>query len=196
MSSRNKNCLRLTTGSLITLLLLSFLLPIPPCYGQKAAVDDLVVSNSKEDLLVFFTVKDAFSNEMIEAVKNGLPVTFTFQLQLYEINSGWPDSRIVDVSIDHILRYDGLKEEYTMTDDGEGGRTQTVGKLQEALRIMSEINGYRLLSLKRLRPGGDYRLRVKALLAKKELPFKMHYLIPFYSLWGFETDWYELSFRY
>ena len=72
----------------------------------------------------------------------------------------------------------------------------TVVSLQEAMRIMSEINGYRLLPLSRLQPGADYNLRVKALLAKKELPFKMHYLIPFYSLWGFETDWYTLSFRY
>jgi len=180
-------------GVLAALLLF---LAVRPCSAQKAAITDLVVTNSRDDLLVFFTVKDAFSKEMIEAVKNGVPMTFTYEVVLYEQRENWPDSSIAKVSIDRVMRYDSLKEEYSVSEGESESRTLTFDNLPEAIRMMSEINGFRLLPLGRLQPGGDYILRVKALLAKKELPFKLHYLIPFYSLWGFETDWRELSFRY
>jgi len=167
-----------------------------PCSAQKASITDLVVTNSRDDLLVFFSVQDAFSKEMIEAVKNGVPMTFTFEVVLYEQKENWPDSSIAKVSIDRVMRYDSLKEEYTVSEGDSESRTVTVDNLAEAMHLMREINGFHLLPLDRLQPGGDYILRVKALLAKKELPFKLHYLIPFYSLWGFETDWRELTFRY
>ena len=55
---------------------------------------------------------------------------------------------------------------------------------------------FRVISLDRLDPEATYTLRVKVKLAKKTLPLYFHYLIPFSSLWDFETDWYTIDFRY
>jgi hypothetical protein len=164
--------------------------------AQKAEITDLVVANSKDELLLFFSVKDAFSKDMEDAVRNGIPLTFTFLVELYQVRDNWPDSKIADVSIDHVLTFDSLKEEYTVEHGGSDGKTFVTENLSKAMQVMCEINGYRLIPLSRLQTGGDYTLQVKALLAKRELPFKLHYLIPFYSLWGFNTDWLKLSFRY
>jgi len=164
--------------------------------AQKAKITDLVVANSKDELLLFFSVSDAFSKDMEDAVRNGIPLTFTFLVELYQVRENWPDRKIADISIDHVLTYDSLKEEYTVELGGRDGKSFVTDNLSKAMQVMSKINGYRLIPLSQLQAGGDYSLQVKALLAKKELPFKLHYLIPFYSLWGFNTDWFKLSFRY
>jgi len=173
-----------------------FLLAVLPAHGQKTAIKDLVITNSKQDLLVFFTLQDAFSKEMEEAVRNGIPVTFTFTLEVKEVREGWMDSELASVSFDHILSYDSLKDEYYVQKGESNGRKVVFDHLNEAIKVMCEINGYRLLPVNQLHSDKDYMLRVRASLVKKELPFKLHYLIPFYSLWGFTTDWVTLPFRY
>ena len=66
----------------------------------------------------------------------------------------------------------------------------------EARRYMSAINGFPIVSLDLLEKGTKYRLRVKARLAEKKLPLNFHYIIPFWSLWDFETEWRELEFSW
>lgn len=180
----------------LAVLLLLLLLPVPSVHAQQAVIKDLVVTNSKADLLVFFTLKDAFSKEMEEAVQNGIAVTFTFSLEVYEVREGWMDSQLASVSFDHVLSYDSLKDEYYVQKGESDDRKVAVEHLDQAIKMMCEVNGYRLLPVKELSSDRDYTLRVKASLVKKELPFKLHYLIPFYSLWGFTTDWVTLAFRY
>ena len=45
-------------------------------------------------------------------------------------------------------------------------------------------------------PDSSYIINVKTKLARKTLPLYFHYLIPFTSLWDFETDWYTIDFIY
>ncbi|MDX2434004.1 MAG: DUF4390 domain-containing protein, partial [Desulfobacterales bacterium] len=63
----------------------------------------------------------------------------------------------------------------------------------EAKMIMSEINGFKILPLTEIDQQASYIIRVKATLARKTLPLYFHYLIPFTSLWDFETKWHELT---
>jgi len=180
----------------VLLGLFVLLLQVPAAHAQKAVIKDLVVTNSKENLLVFFTLEDAFTKEMEEAVRNGIPVTFTFTMEVNEVREGWLDSELASASFDHILSYDSLKDEYYVQRGERGDRKVAVDSLAAAIKDMCEVNGYRVLPLKQLLPDKDYSLRVRASLVKKELPFKLNYLIPFYSLWGFTTDWVTLPFRY
>lgn len=178
------------------LVLFLFLVKVPAAQAQKAVIKDLVITNSKENLLVYFTLQDAFTKEMEDAVRNGIPVTFTFSMEVHEVRQGWLDSELASASFDHILSYDSLKDEYYVQRGEKEGRKVAVDTLASAIKMMCEVNGYCLLPVNQLRPDKDYTLRVRASLVKKELPFKLNYLIPFYSLWGFTTDWVTLAFRY
>ena len=186
-------------GGMLYVVLFGLLLSLlsgTPAFAQKAVIKDLVITNSKENLLVFFNLEDAFTKEMEEAVRNGIPVTFTFNMQVNEVREGWMDSELASVSFDHVLSYDSLKDEYYVQRGEKNDRKIALDTLNAAIRKMCEVNGYRLLPLSQLLPDRDYYLKVRASLVKKELPFKLNYLIPFYSLWGFTTDWVTLAFRY
>ena len=77
----------------IILVFLGSLNPVA-LFAQGAMVKDIAVINSNTDLLLYFRVDNAFTPEMKEGVKNGIPITFTFFVTLTETRKGWPDKEI------------------------------------------------------------------------------------------------------
>jgi len=163
---------------------------------EDAAVSDLVVINSSDTLYVYFSVDHAFTPEMENAVKSGIPAIFTFYVELYKIRKNWPDKKIVEHTFEHVLSWNTLKEEFTVTLEEGKNHPYTLKSLADAKKMMSDVSELTVTPLDILEEEGDYELRVKARLNQKTLPLKLHYLIPFYSLWDFNTDWAVLPFRY
>jgi len=163
-------------------------------YAQDATITDFTVSNSDSQLLLYLTVTDCFTDDMEAAIHNGIPATFTFYVDIYRQRSNWPDKKIRTYEFEHIMEYDSLKKEYKIHLDEKSERKLTTS-LDEAKILMSEINGFKILPLTEVGPDSSYIIKVKAKLARKTLPLYFHYLIPFTSLWDFETKWHELKLR-
>jgi hypothetical protein len=174
-------------------LLICGLLPFSALARDQAQLKDMFVTDSESALLLYFRVTNAFSAEMEEGIKNGIPVSFTFYIELLQAKNGWPDKDIVSRVFDHTLTYDNLKEEYLVS-FGETKKIIAVSSLAEAEKLMVEIHDYKLAELIDLMPAVSYKARLKVRLAKKTLPLNFQYVIPFWNLWEFETDWYELDF--
>ena len=165
-------------------------------HAQNATIDELIVTNSSTDLLLFLTVNNAFTKQMEEGIKNGIPVTFNFYVKLEKKRNTWMNQELVSLRFDHTLSYDTLKEEYSIVRSEQAGQTLRTKSLAEAKKAMAQLNGPPVSPLKALQPEAGYLLRVKAKLAEKTLPLYAHYVIPFWSLWDFETEWYTVEFRY
>jgi hypothetical protein len=163
-------------------------------FAQDATITDFTVSNSDSQVLLYLTVKDCFTEDMESAIHNGIPATFTFYVDVYKLRSKWPNKKIQKYEFNHVMEYDSLKKEYKVH-RGEMGDTKMTTSLDAAKVIMSEVNGFNLLLLEEIDPDSSYVVRVKAKLARKTLPLYFHYLIPFTSLWDFETDWHELKLQ-
>ncbi len=167
-----------------------------PALAQNATIDELIVTNSSTDLLLFLTVNNAFTKQMEEGIKNGIPVTFNFYVKLERKRNTWLNQELVSLKFDHTLSYDTLKEEYSIVRSELSGQAFRTKSLAEAKKAMAQLNGPSISPLKALTPEAGYLLRVKAKLAEKTLPLYFHYVIPFWSLWDFETEWYTVEFRY
>ena len=167
-----------------------------PAFAQNATIEELIVTNSSTDLLLFLTVNNAFTKQMEEGIKNGIPVTFNFYVKLERKRNTWLNQQLVSLQFDHTLSYDTLKEEYSIVRSETSGQTFRTKSLAEAKKAMAQLNGPPIVPLKSLLPEAGYLLRVKAKLAEKTLPLYFHYVIPFLSLWDFETEWYTVEFRY
>jgi hypothetical protein len=172
------------------------LLCAPPAQAREVVIRDIVVSNSSTDLLLFLQVVDAFSPEIITGVQSGLDATFTFDIRVEQVRDGWPDKEVARLAVDHILRFDTLKNQYRLTLAEQGTEEQLLDSEAKAVARMSELNGIKLLALKALQPDRQYVLKVRAHLAKKDLPSSLHYLIPFSNFWDVHTDWYAARFRF
>ena len=163
-------------------------------YGQEAVITDFTVTNSETDLLLYMTVKDWMTEEMEAAIQNGIPITFAFYIDLFVNRSKWPDKKIREFEFNHIMEYDNLKKEYVIKRQ-ENGNSKVTASFEEAQKLMSEINGFRVLPLVELDADTSYTLRAKTKLAKKAMPLYFHYLIPFSSPWDFETEWFKLTLQ-
>ena len=161
-------------------------------HAQNTAITDFTVSNSESQLLLYLTVKDCFTEDMESAIHNGIPATFTFYVDIYKKRSNWPDKQIREYEFNHVMEYDSLKKEYRIRRDEKGDSKLTTSP-DMAKMLMSEINGFKVFPLEEIEPNAFYIIRVKATLARKTLPLYFHYLIPFTSLWNFETEWHELT---
>jgi len=178
------------------LLAVFCLTPPPPASGaEQPEIKDLVVSNSTGHLLLYLLVGEAFRPELEEGVLNGIPVTFTFLISLREVQGGRPGRQLAELAFDHTLSYDVLKEEFHLR-MSENNTTLTCGDLPRAKKLMAEVSDARILALTALTPGREYFLSAKVKLERKTLPRFFHYLIPFWQLGDYESDWQYVQFKY
>lgn len=162
---------------------------------QEPIIDEIVISTTKDHLLLFATVRHCFTDEMLEGVRNGIPLTFRFDIRLNKIRKNWFDSELVEHKINHTLSYDPLKEEYQVA-FAEKDRPEVTRSLEEAKRMMADVNELKLHPLNELHAGLPYSLEIKATLVENTFPLGIHSIIPFASLWNFETDWRIVEFSY
>jgi hypothetical protein len=59
---------------------------------------------------------------------------------------------------------------------------------------MTTIDSLKIVPLQQLVKGSQYQIRTKAELSKLKLPFYLHHVLFFLSLWDFRTDWYTIDF--
>lgn len=162
----------------------------------KANIADIIITTSKTHLLLFCAIKNSFTPAMAEGVRNGIPITFDFYIELEKVNNNWPDTTLAEQTVRHTLNYDPLREEYRVLLPEKGNKTVTTQSIDKAMEYMSELNGLKIIERDQLIPDSPYAVHVKAKMAEKTLPLNMHYIIPFISLWDFETDWRVIEFRY
>lgn len=180
----------------VLILLVPFMLSASPTLGDEAGVTDIVVTNTRDHLLVYFTVENCFSPELDQAIENGISTTFTFFVELYEKREWWLDKEITELEISHSIKYDNIKKIYEVTLSEQENKTMTLQDFDKAKKLMAEVVALKVTALRSLRKGARYRMRMMAQLDKIELPLYLHYVLFFLSLWDFETDWHEVDFRY
>jgi len=78
--------------------------------AQEARLTDVIVTNTRDDLLIYLTVEGAFTDEMETAIKSGVSATFSFFVNLYRERYWWLDKKIAARTITHTIKYDNLKK--------------------------------------------------------------------------------------
>ena len=177
-------------------MLFVFLLAWPAAGGGGGPViADIALTGSGGRLLLSAAVKDCFTKEMLEGVQNGIPVTFRFKIRLERLRSWWLNQTVSSLGINHTLSYDPIRRVYQVA-FSEYGQPRATRSLTEAQQMMAELDKIELARLDSLVSGEKYALRIKATLVENTLPLSIHSLIPFYSIWNFETDWRLVEFSY
>jgi hypothetical protein len=162
--------------------------------ARDARLANIIVTNTRDNLLLYLTALDAFPSKIDKAVHSGVPTTFSFNIKLHRVRGLWLDQEIKDITVSHTLKYDSLKKEYTVTRSWENNRPQTVESLDEAKKLMTEVDSLVIVPLHQLEKGQQYQISAKAELSKMTLPLYLHYILFFVSIWDVETDWYTIDF--
>jgi hypothetical protein len=174
-----------------------FLLVSGVAWGQDARIADVIVTNTRDDLILYFRVQDCFTQDLQKAILNGVPTAFTFLASLDQVRNFWKDKNLASLEMRHTVKYNNLKNEFVITRSEHGDKPVIVNTLTEAKRIMSEVENVRIAKLESLAKNHHYQISVKAELRKITLPFYLHHVFRFFLfLWDFETDWHTTDFIY
>jgi len=178
-------------------LLAALVLPLNTFASEENAIlSNIKLANTRDDLLTYFQVKNAFTEKISHAVQNGIPTTFSFYVSLYKITDSLFDKEIADVQIKSTVKYNSLKEEFSVYRPWKDEKPAVTKSFEEARAWMTHVDNLRVIPLKDLVKGDKYQIRIKAELDKVTLPLSLHYVLFFVSFWDFETDWYLINFTY
>ncbi len=163
---------------------------------QAVTIKELTATTSATHLITFATLENSFSEEMIDTLHSGIPLRFSFFIELHKISENRPDEQISTINFQHVMSFDTLKESYRVTLEEANNKVLTFRSLQEAQKVINEVNGVRVIELSQLPPDNSYRLQIRAELYQKTLPLGLQSLAPFLSWWDTHTDWHTIEFEY
>lgn len=162
--------------------------------AASAKIVDLRVTKGSDDLLVFATLKGAFTKEIEESIVSGNHTTFTYYLRLMRRRPVF-DQEVATLTLSQGVSYDLLKDEFDLAREMGGGRFDQVTKsYAEVKRWMGELKGIRLGSLSTLEKGEIYYVLVKTEIRSIKIFFPLNYLLFFLSFFNFDTSWTRSGF--
>ncbi|MFQ5736404.1 MAG: DUF4390 domain-containing protein, partial [Thermodesulfobacteriota bacterium] len=140
-----------------------------------------------------FHVEDAFTGDIEEAIRSGIPTSFTFIIELNRVKGFWFDETVGTWEFKHTVKYDTFKDEYVIRLDEAGGAQTRTKDFAGMKRIM--VTGDAIaITPAHLVDGAEYEVRIKAELHTIELPSPLNYMFFFVKLFDFETGWYSYRF--
>jgi hypothetical protein len=164
-------------------------------FADDARIDDVHV-RAEPYLKISFVVRDAFKQDIEEAIKSGITTSFTFFVELTRLRTVWLNETVKVWEFRHIVKYDSLKEEYEVTLEETHGPPIRTKDFEEVKRLMVTATDIAFVPPPVLERGSRYVLRVMAELDTIDLPFLLNYMFFFVKFWDFETDWHTTTFSY
>lgn len=184
----------LKVGFFITAFL--FIAPAIASTHKDAVLSNIKLANTRDDLLAYFKVENAFNENNAQTIENGISTSFSFYVNLYKTSSSLFDKKITSIKTSATIKYNSLKQEYTVVCQWMDDPPLITKSFDVAKIWMTEIDNLKVAPLNQLVKGDRYEIQVKAELEKVTLPMWLHYVFFFVSYWDFETDWHVVNFTY
>lgn len=168
-----------------------------PSFGRAdddPGIVNIGVKASSRLVLVDALLVDAFNESTMEAVESGVPISFTYMLELIQKVDILPDKTVSRNTVVNTVQHDSLKGIFTFTSKGKGVDRKVVTKKPERFQeLMQTLHDVPLAPVHKLDPKVQYVVRVRAELEADGFGFPFNYLLFFVPFNEFETDWAESS---
>lgn len=161
--------------------------------SKKATLDDITITTTRDKLFVYFTVKDCFRDDIIQAIHNGVTATFEFTIEIREFRPFAFDELVKEIIFTHSVKYDTVRKVYDVVLAEKSNEVKTVTDFGTVKHLMSRVEAVEVAEMGIFDKDLKYKLNMRAKLDKIELPMYLHYILFFVSLWDFKTDWYSFD---
>lgn len=164
--------------------------------APAARITNMTLNSTRDSLLLYFDVDNAFNENLTAAVNSGLSISFSFPVTIYHARALLRDVFITQLDLTHTIKYDPLKKEYSVTRSWKNPDPVKVSSFEEAVALMTRIDGLNLTLVKGLVRGGTYKIKVKARMNEVNRPKYLKYVLFFLNSWKLETRWNAVTFSY
>lgn len=173
-------------------LLLLFAIVLTGSLGAAAPnprIEKLAASPRSGKVSVRFTLAGVFAqDEMLEALRSGLPTSFTYRIEIFRDRPNWFDDGVAEARVEVICTYNSVTREYLLNyrRDRQLVRSETFTDLAALEQRMTTVDEQDLFEIGTRKPH-KLKVRVKADLMRGWLM----YVIP----WEVSTRWRETRVR-
>ena len=177
-------------------LLCIFILPLNAfSKAEDAEITNLLLSRNKNNAFVSFSVKNAFSEDVLKIIQSGIPVIFSFDIKIIKKRSFFPDKTVYDNEIIHKLKYSSLTKTYFIKKPYISEEPYIIHSPERAKSEMITITSLPLDNLQ-FEQNSEYRIKARARLREITLPFYLHKIFFFLSMWDFKTGWHSMDIEF
>jgi hypothetical protein len=173
---------------------LLIVVPIPSAFADSPNIVNIGVATKGKYVVMNARLIDGFTEKITEAIESGVPMGFTFEIELRKENAAWVDSLVSSNTIRHKIQFDPLKKAYRFSEVGKNVRRKVITrKMSRYQKLMLTLKDIPIAPLFRLNPNEKYYVRVKADLETDRFWFPFNYIFFFVPFSDFETSWAQTS---
>jgi len=156
----------------------------------KPNISKISLNTEKELITLHAELVDAFNEKIKEAIESGVPMTFTYEIELLKQSSVFGDEVVSHNKVTHTIQYDTLKKVYQFSSQGKNvSRKVTTKSMEKYQQLMLTLDKIPIAHIFKLDPEEKYYARVKAEMEAEGLWFPFNYLLFFVPFNEFETSW-------
>ncbi|MZG52564.1 MAG: DUF4390 domain-containing protein [Nitrospinae bacterium] len=165
-----------------------------PVFAASPNIVNVGVSTKGKYVVMNARLIDGFTEKILEAIESGVPMGFTFEIELRKENTAWVDSLVSSNTIRHKIQYDSLKKAYRFSEVGKKVRRKVITrKTSRFKKLMLTLKDIPIAPIFHLDPNEKYYVRVKADLETDRFWFPFNYIFFFVPFSDFETSWAQTS---
>ncbi|MBI5426994.1 MAG: DUF4390 domain-containing protein [Nitrospinae bacterium] len=163
-------------------------------FAADPAIVNISVGKSGNLVTMDATLADGFNDSILEAIESGVPMTFTYHIELRQMETLWLDKLIGSATIENTVQYDSLKKVYRFSSSGKNVKRKVITRDKTLYqKLMLTLESIPIASAYKLKPEDNYYVRVKADLETDRLWFPFNYLLFFVPFNDFKTAWSKSS---
>lgn len=180
--------------ALAVLIILSLTLADVVLSADSPSMGDILITNTSDHIIFFSYLKDGFTSAVNERLQSGLPITFTYYVELRRKRLLWFNSRVARKVFTHKVKYDTLRKEYIyIRDEGPQKEERVTKDYREIQRWITFLDGLELANYDLLEAGKKYYVRIKAEIKPLNAPSPLRYVKMFIPFLDQNTSWQESS---
>lgn len=183
-------------GTLAVLAVLAGILCTATLHAQETGLE-IRNASSRLDAGVWYLaarIDYRLNRDTLDALQNGIPLTFELQVELTEERSWLPDVDMASLRQDFELSWQPLSRGYLVRNKNSGDqRAHTT--LFAALNDLGRIQALPLIDAALIDEKKDYWVRLRAVLDQQQLPGPLRMLAFWDDDFTLESEWYEWNLR-
>ncbi|HSN17512.1 MAG TPA: DUF4390 domain-containing protein [Gammaproteobacteria bacterium] len=177
-------------------LLWAVLLSLPWCGAARADEQPgFVIRTAYTELVngVYYLDADVglnLSDDAVNALENGLPITVKLQIEIIKHRSWWFNSTTATLTQSYQISFHALTRRFIVT-NLNSGEQQSYSTYREAVTSMGQVSDLPIIDAKLLDAGAHYNIRMRAVLDVTSMPGPLQLFASIFKGWDLSSDWYQ-----
>lgn len=177
--------------SMLASLMIGLSATLPAAYAEhsKFTIRDVDITIDGGVYLLQADIDYVLSKPVKEALRNGVSLVFSLEIELLEYHDWWVNSEVALLEQRYRLQYHALSRKYVL--ENLNTRVQkTFSDLGATLQHLGRVVNLPLIDSTLLDEGSTYFFQIRASLDVDELPLPLRVRAYLFSDWSLSSNWH------